>query len=329
MAVASLAVAAGKKDFFNMAVDLHDASLTWEEKFAAIARDGGFFEELSDEHKALFIEQDRTLVISFENLDDARQDMANRLPWGMDFLTSHGWSAIGIMAHGHTWYRDPALIAFFDRLKDEKFFDRFDRVIFYGVSMGGYAATAYAACCPGADVIVVNPQATLSRAVTLGWETRFKPAWGRDFEGPYGYGPDGVREARKVWLFYDPTIPADAIHATLYTGDNIDKIRCRNMGHGMLTTWRQMGVLSKIITACIEGTATRIDIYKLLTARKTTPFYQKRMLEHLAKRKRPFLTSLYCRAVLNACKPQKRPHFKNMLDAADTELARARKGGGG
>jgi hypothetical protein len=96
------------------------------------------------------------------------------------------------------------------------------------------------------------------------------------------------------------------------------------MGHGMLTTWRQMGVLSKIITGCIEGTVTRTDIFKLLTARKTTPFYQKRMLEHLARRNRPFLTSLYCRAVLESCKPQKRPHFKNMMDAADAQLAQAR-----
>lgn len=308
-----------------MPVDLQGSSLTWAEKFAAIAGDGGFYEDLSNEHKALYVAQDKTLVVSFENLDDARQDKANRLPWGMGFLTSHGWSALGIMAHGHTWYRDPALIALFDRLQEEAFFAQFDRVVFYGVSMGGYAATAYAACCPGADVIVVNPQATLSRAVTLGWETRFKPAWGRDFEGRYGYGPDGVRAANKVWLFYDPTIPQDAIHATLYTGSNIEKIRCRRMGHGMLTTWRQMGVLSHIITACITGTATRQSIYRWLTARKTNPFYQKRMLEHLIRIGRPALTYQYCRAVLESCKPQKRPHFRRMMEQSEAKLAKPRR----
>ena len=304
-----------------MSTQSPEEPLQWRDKFADIARNGGFFEELSDEHKALFVEQSKTLVVAFENLDDARQDTSNRLPWGMDFLTSRGWSAIGIMAHGHTWYRDPAVAAFFDRLRDDRFFDRFDRVVFYGVSMGGYAATAYAAACPGADVIAVNPQATLSRRVTLGWETRFKPAWHRDFDGPYGFGPDGVRQANKVWLFYDPTIPADSVHATLYTGENIEKIRCRHMGHGMLTTWRHMGVLSQIITGCIEGTTSRIDIYRHLTARKRTPFYQKRILNYLLRRKRPYLIRQYCHAVLEACKPQKRPHFQRSMEEANAQLA--------
>ena len=219
-----------------MSTEIPDMASQWSEKFESIASEGGFFEELSHEHKALYVEQSKTLVVAFDNLDDARQDLNNRLPWGMEFLTSRGWSALGIMAHGHTWYRDPAVSAFFDRLRDEGFFDQFDRVVFYGVSMGGYAATTYAASCPGADVVAVNPQATLSREVTLGWENRFKPAWNRDYSGPYGYGPDGVRDAGKVWLFYDPSIPNDAIHAALYTSENVEKIRCRNMGHGMLTT---------------------------------------------------------------------------------------------
>lgn len=303
-----------------MSSEVTDQKTKWHENFQEITSERGFFEELSPEHKALFVEQGKILVVTFENLDDARQDSSNRLPWGMDYLTSHGWSAMGIMAHGYTWYRDPAVSAFFDRLHEENFFARFDRVVFYGVSMGGYAATAYAAAAPGADVIAVNPQATLSRKVTLGWENRFKPAWSRDFESRYGYGPDGVRYARKVRLFYDPTIPVDSIHATLYRGDNIEKIRCRHMGHGMLTTWRHIGVLSKIITGCIEGTISEQEIYAHLTARKRSPFYQKRMLTYLLRRKRPYWVSQYCNAVLEACKPQKRPHFRNAMLEANEKL---------
>ncbi|WP_371170587.1 phosphoadenosine phosphosulfate reductase [Aliiroseovarius sp. 2305UL8-7] len=300
-----------------------DRKQKWRENFESVAAEGGFFKELSSEHKALYVEQGKTLVVAFENLDDARQDTENRLPWGMDFLTSHGWSAIGIMAHGHTWYRDPAVSAFFDQLGNDGFFSKFDRVVFYGVSMGGYAATAYASACPGADVIAVNPQATLSRNVTLGWENRFKPAWRRDYGGPYGYGPDGVRAAGKVRLFYDPTIAADAIHATLYTGANVEKIRCRNMGHGMLTTWRHMGVLSTIIKGCITGSITEAEIYAHLTARKRNPYYQKRLLSQLLRRNRPYWVSQYCNAVLEDCAPQKRPHFRNAMIEANKKLGRS------
>lgn len=172
-------------------------------------------------------------------------------------------------------------------------------------------------------MIAVNPQATLSRKVTLGWENRFKPAWHRDFEEPYGYGPDGVRSAGKVWLFYDPAIPADAMHATLYIGNNIEKIRCRHMGHGMLSTWRHMGVLSTIIKGCIEGTMSKVEIYALLTARTRNPFYQKRVLEYLLRRNRPYWVSQYCRAVIEDCKPQQRPHFRRAMLEADRKLSQS------
>ncbi|MEM8803268.1 MAG: hypothetical protein AAGF55_12105 [Pseudomonadota bacterium] len=306
-----------------MAPDTLTTNDPWRANFEGVAQEGGWFEEVSAEHKALFVEQGDVLVVSFENLDDARQDTANRLPWGMDFLTSRGWSVLGVMAHGHTWYRDVALIAFFDRLAAEGFFRRFRRVVFYGVSMGGYASTAYAAACPGADVIAVNPQATLSRKVTLGWESRFKPAWGRDFEGRYGYGPDGVRAARRVWLFYDPRNMADSIHATLYAGENIQKIRCRHMGHGMLTTWRHMGVLSTIISGCIDGTFSEVDVYRQLKTRTRTPFYQKRMLGYLQTLRRPGLLRQYCKAVLDDSAPQGRPHFRRAMEEAEHSLKEA------
>lgn len=305
-----------------LAPDTLNLTDQWRANFEGVAQEGGWFEEVSAEHKALFVEQGDVLVVSFENLDDARQDSTSRLPWGMDFLSSRGWSVLGIMAHGHTWYRDLALTDFFDRLAREGFFARFRRVVFYGVSMGGFASTAYASACPGADVITVNPQATLSRKVTLGWENRFKPAWSRDFEGRYGYGPDGVRDASRVWLFYDPTNMADSIHATLYTGENIRKIRCRHMGHGMLTTWRHMGVLSSITSGCIEGTISEVQIYRHLKTRTRTPFYQKRMLGHLEKLGRPGLLRQYCKAVLDDS-AQGRPHFRNALRKAEAELANA------
>ncbi len=73
------------------------------------------------------------------------------MPWGYGFVEAHGWSMLGMMAHDWTWYRDAAVWDFFDRLRDEGFFKQFDKVVFYGASMGAYAASVFSSAAPGAD----------------------------------------------------------------------------------------------------------------------------------------------------------------------------------
>jgi pimeloyl-ACP methyl ester carboxylesterase len=260
----------------------------WRQTLLAQARNKGFFEDVGDMHKALFIpaegEKADTLVVVFDNLDDVRQK-TDRLPWAVDFISSQGWSALGFMAHGATWYRDEAVLDFFDRLKSEKFFARFRRVVFYGTSMGGYAACAFSAAVPGATVVAINPQATLARKYAA-WERRFRPAWHNDFSGRYGFAPDMVETAEKVWLFYDSRIFGDSAHVALFRGDNIEKVKCPFMGHGMLSVWRDMGILKPVVSSCIDGTATRRSIARLMRNRHTSLTYKRAVLAHLQKSKR-------------------------------------------
>lgn len=267
----------------------------WQETLQSAGAEHGFYEELGDHHRALFMQKSDTIVVTFDNLDDVRQD-ADRLPWGVNFINSCGWSSLGVMAHGPTWYRDQKVIEFFDRLDRERFFERFARVVFYGTSMGGYAAAAYSAACPGARVIAVNPQATLERD-RAGWETRFRPAWRYDYSGPYGYAPEMLRSASKAYIFYNPTITHDSMHAALFQGHNIVKIRCAHMGHGMLSVWRQMGVLRKIIAGCVEDDISTTEIHRLLRARHNSPAWQKLMLQHLQRHRRHRLVLQFCDAL--------------------------------
>jgi pimeloyl-ACP methyl ester carboxylesterase len=269
--------------------------IAWDTVLATAARERGYFEQISLEHKSLFLRGNSTLVVTFDNLDDARQS-PDRMPWGVNFISSMGWSSLGIMAHGHTWYRDPALIRYFDELAEDRFFEGFEKVVFYGTSMGGYAAAAYSAASPGSTVIAVNPQATLERD-RAGWETRFRPAWRRDFSGRYGFAPDSIRQARKMYLFYNPAIQADAMHASLFWGDNVHKIRCAHMGHGILSVWRQMGVLKKIVAGCVNDDISSLGLYQLLRARRVSPAWQKMMLEYLRKRRRHALVERFCMAL--------------------------------
>jgi hypothetical protein len=296
----------------NPALNARQAA--WTNQMEQIGDEHGFYRALDAEHKALFVKGDDTLVVTFDNLDDARQKVEDRLPWGVKFINAQGWSALGVAAHGWTWYRAEAVHDFFDQLKAERFFDRFKQVVFYGASMAGYAAAAFSSAAPGARVIALSPQATLDRDLTGGWEPPFRLAWRRDFNSRYGYAPDEVQSAQKMWLFYDPLSREDAVHAALFRSPNVSHMRCRHFGHNMGSLMNMMGALKPITQGCVTGTLDEAGIYKILRARRHLPFYQKQMLQQLSDRKRPRLTYHYARAVLADSYPAQRPHFRGMMN---------------
>ncbi|MEP3847399.1 MAG: phosphoadenosine phosphosulfate reductase [Paracoccaceae bacterium] len=302
---------------------MSQADLEWDNKLAAIGAQKGFYEALGDGHKALFVRGGSTLVVTFDNLDDARQDDANRLPWGSDFAVSCGWSSLGIMAHGWTWYRDDAVYDFFDRLRDEDFFAQFDKVVFYGVSMGGYGATAFSSAVPGCTVIAMSPQATLNRDLVGDWEPRFRQGWKQDFTSRYGYGPDEVATAKQAYLFWDPLVTEDAAHASLYNSENVIDIRCRRFGHGLASALVRMGILKKTVMGIVNDDISQREIYTIMRARRSTPAYQKSLLRRLENSSHPVLTQRFCKQVLEMSKPAKRPHFVNAMLKAEQKMIEA------
>lgn len=286
-----------------------DDKAEWRKSLRALGESEGFFEELGGDHTALFLQGGDTLIVTFENLDHVFENDAEKMPWGYGFVTKRGWSLLGMMAHDWTWYRDDAVYDFFDRLKDDGFFDQFERVVFYGASMGGYAAAAFSAACPGSTVVVISPQATLSRA-DASWETRYRKAWKKDFSNRYGYAPEMVETAEKVCLFFDPTSTLDAMHAALFRGENVVKFRCRYFGHRIASMWTRLGVLKPIVEGAIAGSLTEASFYGLLRSRRDNPRYQREMLERLEKKGRPWMVIQYCEAILAR---RRGPKFRKAL----------------
>jgi hypothetical protein len=252
----------------------------------AIARDlagpEGFYTEGAG-HSFLFIPRGPTLVVTFDNLDIAMTRREDRRPWGYRFIEKQGFSMLGVMAGGWTWYREPWVWAEFDRLRDSGFFARFERVVFYGASMGGYAAAAFVPACPGADVVAISPQSTLDRA-TVPWETRYRTAWGRDFSGPYGDAAVVSASARRVTILYDPYEPLDAAHAARFTGRNVVRLRAPLLGHRLGSALHQMGILSPIVLAALDGSLTPAAFYRALRARRDFPRYQRELFARAAER---------------------------------------------
>ena len=254
-------------------------------------RDGG-------NHSFLYVPRGSdTLVVTFDNLDIAMTKREDRRPWGYDYIEKQGWDMLGAMANGWTWYRDPWVHEQFDDLATSDFFDRYKRVVFYGASMGGYAACAFAPACPGADVVAISPQSTLDKTL-VPWETRYKTAWDRDFTGPYGDAADVSKAARKVVILYDPYEPLDAGHVARFGHGNVMRLRAPLMGHRLGSSLQQMGILSRITTGALNGTLTEAEFYRLLRARKDFKRYQKELFKRAVDKGRHGLARRVARWVL-------------------------------
>lgn len=255
----------------------------WPAIARGLAGPDGFFRE-GAEHAMLFVPRSPdVLVVTFDNLDIAMDKREDRRPWGFSFIEKQGWSMLGVTAAGWTWFRDPWVSSQFDRLRDEGFFARFGRVVFYGASMGGYGACAFCAACPGADVVAISPQSTLDRAL-VPWETRYRTAWGRDFSGPYGDAAQASRSARRVTLLYDPYEPLDAAHVARFEAPNVMALRTPLLGHRLGSSLHQMGILSPVALGALDGTLTEAAFYRLLRARRTFPRYQRELFQRALDR---------------------------------------------
>ncbi|MGL6212002.1 MAG: hypothetical protein ACRC14_19420, partial [Paracoccaceae bacterium] len=151
----------------------------WFSRLDAMGEDSGYFETIGPRHWSLFMDESTTLLVSFETVETARAREAE-MPLGQTLAAKHGWSSLTLLADGETWFRDPAVYGYFDRLVDDAFFEDFDRVLFYGAGMGGYAAAAFSVTAPGATVLLINPRATLDPNAAR-WDQRHLGARKLDF----------------------------------------------------------------------------------------------------------------------------------------------------
>lgn len=292
----------------------------WQEHLKTIGDTEGFYENIGEDHSALFVRRGPTLIVTFENLENVYEHNESRMPLGFSFVEEQGWSFLSMMAHDLTWYRDEDVYDFFDRLCDEGFFDGFGQVIFYGASMGAYAASAFSAAATGATVIAVSPQATLERQL-VSWETRYKNAWKKDFTSRYGYAPEMVKSACQVYLFFDPTEQLDSVHASLFQGANVQKFRCRYPGSKIAPFWMSLGVFKAIIQDCADGTLTDHKFYSLMRARKGSMRYRRKLLGRLQGLQRDWLIVTLCNYVLERGRG---PKFRRARNAALNRLSEAK-----
>ncbi len=281
----------------------------WSSVARSIMGDGGFFDDLGA-HSFLHISRGDTLVVTFDNLDIAMTKRDDRRPWGFEFIRAQGWSMLAVMSSGWTWFRSKDVVDRFTELRDAGFFSQFERVVFYGASMGGYAAAAYAAVCPNSTVFAISPQSTLNRDL-VPWETRYKRAWSLDFTGDFGDAAAASRSIQQVNILFDPYVELDAAHAARFTGANVALWRCPLMGHRLGSSLAQMGVLGDISRKIILGDLSRLEFYNLLRKRHGFSRFQRELANLALSKGHPDLAAKVCTYAL---RQQEEPYFRRMLD---------------
>lgn len=238
----------------------------WLALMDQIGEDAGYFEPLGPKHWAFFVDEKPTLLVSFEQADDIRA-RPGQMPMGHDIAKDFGWSHLCLIADGDTWYRDPRVYGYFDRLVDDAFFEDFDSVLFMGAGVQGYAAAAFAVAAPGATVLALSPRATQSPD-TAGWDKRSKSARRLDFTSRYGYAPDMIEGAGRVFVLHDPDIAEDAMHAALFRGRHVTHLRCPRLGGRLDWALSHMQMITPLVEAAMTGTLTRNSFAQMWRKRR-------------------------------------------------------------
>lgn len=262
----------------------YDASMandlaSWQARLEEICAEEGYFDPVGAHHHALFTDEGPVLIVSFETVDQVRA-RPGQMPFAVSVAAAHGWSSLTLIADGETWFRDPAVYRYFDRLIDDAFFEDFDRVVFFGAGMGGYAACTFSVAAPGASVLALAPRATLAPAIA-GWDRRHLSARKLGFTDRFGYAPDMIEGAEKVFILHDPREVEDAMHAALFTKPYVTQLRAPFLGARPDVALAAMGLLTPLLEAATEGKLDAGMFATLWRRRRVYGPWLKTLLSHL------------------------------------------------
>lgn len=281
-----------------------------------LCEENGYFEKLGNRHYAAFVEKSATLLVSFETLQGIPALSPLAQPLGWEMMLGHDWSSLCITSNGDTWFRDPDIYAYFDRLIDDGFFDDFEQVIFYGAGPCAYAAAAFSVASPEALILAVQPQATLDPRVTE-WDDRFITMRRTDFTSRYGFAPDMLEGAAKAYVVYDPNEQLDAMHAALFTRPYIQKLRMRHMGSAIQTDLLEMGQLEPLLLAISQNTLDDLSFAKMMRTRRDHLPYLRNVLKTLERSGRKQLIYAWTH---NVSSRMRAPRFKNRLESLQKSM---------
>lgn len=271
-----------------MTVPSDDKYAKFADLRADVARAGGQVILLPSHIIAYFPGDRERLVVTFDNRAALNHE-ARPTIWGDALLKDKKWGRLGVMSLEPNWFRCEQLYAALEDLAANTLVPAYDNFGIYANSMGGYAALTFAGLFPNAITVTANPQTTLDEDIAP-FETRFRmnKRLG-DWTGRYVDGLDGARTAQKNYVFYDPMVKPDKLHALRLAGDNTELFPCPWMGHPFITIALTIKFWKPAVLASLEGKIDRAAFYHSFRARRQTPRYMQELLQGAVNRNHPRL----------------------------------------
>lgn len=293
----------------NDLIDLTDQE--WLGELAEIGEDKGYFERLGADHSVLFAEESPRLLVSFLTVKNARTLSDDGLPYVLSILP--GWSHLVVLCNHDTWFRDPYVYGYFDRLVDDGFLEDFDQVVFMGAGSCGYAAAAYSVAAPGARVLALEPQATLEPLLT-GWDPRFRKYRRLPFGDRYAFAPDMIEAADGAVVIFDPKNDADAMHAAMFHRNHVELKRLPLLGGRIESALLDMEILAPLIEHLGDGSLDKQCFAGLTRARRDYMPYLRALLSYRDVEGREKAAAAICRHTTNRYRA---PRFRRRLAALE------------
>jgi hypothetical protein len=260
----------------------------------------------------------RVLIVSFDNLatiDEGRP----RPPWMQWRIKRLGYSNLGVQSHAKDWFRCTDAPDLLTGLRARGFFDRFDRIVLLGASMGAFGAINYAPLLPKATVLAFSAQSTMSRDIAP-FEQRFrfsvrKSNWS---DPAYLDAADALPHQGRVILFYDPHVPEDNAHAKRLNAPNVEQIKVPHCTHEAIRVFVKSEAFFPLLQGIVETDGVTPAFWQAWRQRRTQRKWLRALIETLDPVTHPKRTQTATQAILR---------FKDMwiakdrLQKAETTLA--------
>lgn len=193
----------------------------------------------------------RILLITFGAVNS---EIATR-GWGVDFAAKHGYDSIYVSQRALSQYQDLPLEDFQEAVAP--YAERYERVITYGASLGGYCANYYGGSID-AQIIAISPHNSAHPLIRRGRFALLPFAHREIAETPASSLPPVIA--------YDPTLPDDQAFIDYLIRPAYPELQLETYPHGahaLLSTMKMDGVLNDFILPLIEGgTARRVQLRK-------------------------------------------------------------------
>lgn len=224
-------------------------------------------------HRLDFLPAGPVLVVTFEPaITEGLDTNLDRPAWGQGLIARRGHSLLGVKRTANDWYRAADLHGLMRALQAAGFFARFAKVVFYGPSMGGYAALTFADCAPGCTVLAMHPQSCLAPE-RVWFDQRFSGRRAHLWSGDFLDGAEGAARAARVYVCFDPWQIKDRLHAQRLPAHNRIELRLPFVGHATSQMLMATGKLGEVFDLAVAGSLDATAFKRIARARTRWPDY--------------------------------------------------------